>query len=232
METKKELHHYSELAGLCVGFHFLLNGSFLDPKTPPAFREEIKSSLEAFQEVLNVVSNEQLKAAPTELTLQPLHSIFKDIVSNKSSRHSRLSHYSYATQKLCLNNILPGSPEESRPFEEALKELQEKARKEWEHVIEAVTDLAALTQTLYALLRKYGTRVGIGRTGEKSTLNLFEWIRTVISRMHCGKEHVLLLKGNLTGIQNFLYNNIQSDTPGQTVGLASDCVVDPFTFLS
>src|SRR5690554_901912 len=102
--------------------------------------------------------------------------------------------------------------------------------------LEAFEDFRSFYDTLYALLEKYTTRVA---SSAGVALSLFDHARSVAAVARCledaGEENrnsVLLVKGDVSGIQTFIYRSIRSiENPAKQlrgrsvyVGLLSDTI--------
>lgn len=83
--------------------------------------------------------------------------------------------------------------------------------------------------TLYHLANKHLSRLGFGKNGKHTDISLFDRNRIQAAICSCLKynekgkakaKDFLLLKGDLSGIQDFLYGNIKADEVGNTRNLA------------
>lgn len=82
-------------------------------------------------------------------------------------------------------------------------------------------DSAAFRYTLYHFMHAYGARVGYHPNGQSSDASLFDRNRVLAAVAEClehtgGEAKFLLLKGAVSGIQTYIYNDIKSEQIGDS----------------
>jgi CRISPR-associated protein Csm1 len=86
--------------------------------------------------------------------------------------------------------------------------------------------IQAYSTGLYALIAKFGVRVGIGQSGENAEVSFFDHTRSFAGLVNClgssvgGKDEFVFLLGDLSGLQKFIYSQIDPSAAGDGKGLA------------
>lgn len=89
-----------------------------------------------------------------------------------------------------------------------------------------IADVDAFATSLFNLLSRYANRVQAPQPGPMEDVSLFNWMRIAASKEICdtlikdSTQPYLLLKGELSGIQDFLYSNIDLSRVGNQAKLA------------
>ncbi|MEO1808609.1 MAG: hypothetical protein AAFU33_27640, partial [Bacteroidota bacterium] len=94
--------------------------------------------------------------------------------------------------------------------------------------LQSISSLDAFAESLYNLLEAFGSRVLAPEAGPKQDVSLYNWMRIKAAKEICDKqrsissqdEPYLLLKGDFSGIQKFIYSRIDMSTAGNQGGLS------------
>ncbi|MEO1415578.1 MAG: hypothetical protein AAFW00_09880 [Bacteroidota bacterium] len=94
--------------------------------------------------------------------------------------------------------------------------------------LQSVSSIDAFTESLYNLLEAFASRVLAPEAGPNKDVSLYNWMRIKAAKEICDKqrsisskaEPYLLLKGDFTGIQKFIYSRIDMSTAGNQGGLS------------
>lgn len=158
---------------------------------------------------------------------RPLLSIF-NAISLKNNSKKKQDWY-FKPSKIDTKNIFPISPDETKVEEKEIIKLHYELLTEFKNEInklKEVKSIKALNTIVYFLLNKYTSRVL--SAGYKSTpdISLFDHSRAVACIANCltsskdFDKSFLFIKGDLKGIQNFIYYNTEMDQAGATRGLS------------
>jgi CRISPR-associated protein Csm1 len=159
----------------------------------------------------------------------PLNTVFQKIKLHHSdtSASKKNIHYSANPLSIELNKNIPSDPADNNLF----KNQTHKLIKEFINDLKIISNIkspGALVHTLYFLLHRYFSRVSSatdGKFNHDSDLSLFDKARSFAAIQHPENSKVsqrphILLKGDISGIQKFIYDDIEYDTPGNTRGLS------------
>lgn len=163
-------------------------------------------------------------------TRRPLYSIFKYINTNLDDNYINNDYVYYLEPKpLDENPFYPvkitQKSEEWHPDEKLMieqhKESLEKFKQELTEIAANGDNIhtQAILKTLYALLWKYTSNISSASYKSEPDISLFDHSRSVAAIASCLQEAddittpILLLKGDISGIQKFIYSEIK-DTDG------------------
>jgi CRISPR-associated protein Csm1 len=154
--------------------------------------------------------------------------------------------YFYPIKPLDPIQIMPSVDDKSSLFSQwkidkkkAIREhneLYEKFLKEWKLLANLPSKLA-FQYSLYYLLYKYGSSISFASIENYEDISWFDYTRVLAALVNCvsyhfkpdelnhflqqaESPHFLLLKGDLAGIQKFIYSDISLDVAGSSQGLA------------
>jgi len=144
------------------------------------------------------LSINQLRQAVSEK--QPLHPVFDGIFLDK--RPAKFSRHEEYTPVLLDGSTILGSSNQI-----SLAELDEE-----------ITRLGLLqngskTDTLFYLAQKYGWRIGTPGSGDLQDVAFCDAQRVSLATQNLGSSY-LLVKGDLSGIQTYIYGDLQPKTAG------------------
>ena len=121
----------------------------------------------------------------------------------------------YPPRPLSEGTVYPVAPEEVGDGREACRNLWQELQAETTRALRGIQDVEAALETLYTLLEKYTAYVPAPDAGARG-ISLFDYSRVTaalhLCRARAGREPaVLLVKGDVSGIQSFIYRELRGD---------------------
>lgn len=165
-------------------------------------------------------------------SISSLEVIFQNVFKGFSNSNHQFP-YSYSPQNTHYYLININQPTEFPLYIQNDKKLDNtKLQKLWNEFfkeflcLKEIKDITTLNTTLYYLLYKYTVRLP-SCIQNLEDVSLFDYIRVLSAIYICQQKtefdndkKYVLIKGDLTGIQNYIYSDIFLDKPGSTEGLS------------
>ena len=190
------------------------------------------------------ISENQEKFSPL---LSIFQNVFKDLsFKNQNKKFPKEYHpnesYYYEPGIIQVSDVFPiemnlktGSYPKDKSIQQH-KKIYESFLKEFE-ALKTIQHIEAFSFTLYYLLYKYTSRIAFASPPDFEDISLFDYSRVLTAVVNCvsylfppekvhdfvsqpDEPYFILIKGDITGIQKFIYSDIQLDTAGKTKGLA------------
>jgi len=161
---------------------------------------------------------------------EPLKSIFPHLIRagidspnpSKSAYRAEPLIIDHKGQKGLFASLNPESS-----LDEDLKSLWILFDKQFKH-LQSIQSVDAFAESLYNLLEAFASRVLAPEAGSHKDVSLYNWMRVKAAKEICDKQRslcppeapYLLLKGDFSGIQQFIYSRIDMSTAGNQGGLS------------